>query len=112
LAQAMRGVFEDAVGRMLRKECNAITRAGDKPDKVEKFYAEHRAHVFDSLMPACMSLAGAVGVEESAARTSVTPILWAFAARRHEPVTDDATVAAATDEIIEQVTQAMKGQNP
>jgi hypothetical protein len=111
-ATAMRGVFEDAVGRMLRKESNAVTRAGDKPEKVEKFYAEHRGHVFDSLLPACLSLAGAIGIEEPAARASVTPILWAFAARRHDPASVNAMVPTATDDIIEQVTRAMKGQNP
>lgn len=63
--EATRGVFRDAVGRMMRVECNALRRASSKPRFDEwaiDFYARHSARLSDAITPACRSLGVQSGV--------------------------------------------------
>lgn len=83
-AAGMQVVFEDAIGRMLRKEANADGRGKADAD----FYAAHRQHVIEALTPAVRSLSAMAGIEIACDH----PALVALAAEKHGQ-TDPATLA-------------------
>ncbi|MBV8780744.1 MAG: phage portal protein [Phycisphaerae bacterium] len=101
-ATALRDVFADAIGRMLRKEMNAAGRG--KAD--ERFYAEHRQHVAESIMPAARSVARLLDRPlDHSSLSLIEPIIAGFSEKRHEAVGDPAMVAgeeaaALTDQLI------------
>ncbi len=99
---AMRVVFEDAIGRMLRKEANALTRIRGDAEKSDKFYAEHRQHVRESLSAAVQSLNWMIG--ESG---ETHPAVEDLAEERHTDLNGNipALAAAKAGELISKITE-------
>ncbi|MDE2105797.1 MAG: phage portal protein [Patescibacteria group bacterium] len=103
-AGAMRVVFEDAIGRMLRKESNALARIRNNPEKAEKFYAEHQQHVREALSPAVRSLGLMLGSEID----STHPAIEKLSVERHAEFEADLPVlsAAKAGELIQQLSES------
>lgn len=86
--EALEPIFTDAIGRILRKEAKAVRAISKKPEagiELDRFYADHRRYVLESLAPA-LSVARRFGVEVgdaeamamdllSASRSALIPVL-------------------------------------
>lgn len=59
LADSLRAVFQDALGRCIRRESQAARRAAGKPDKfvawLDEFYGEHESFIAEQVRPALVA---------------------------------------------------------
>lgn len=93
-------ILEAALGRMLRKEGNALSRVASKPDDerrawAEKFYPEHCQHVDAELLPATILIGGLLGLDERKAIELTSEVRAEFATMRNSSLPDDVNPVAS-----------------